>query len=252
MNLTQHLSKLKYLKLLLILLIFQSCDESSLTGSDLNDLEKLRVNISIKDGNKRNSLNSVTLRLTDGEKQIINENITILLNDSPLNLFVKKELYYTKKSFYTTDSLRRKESYYFEIILPDSTRHPLAFIKPTVRSNEARFNFSKQNSINEDFKLEWENINTPTFVEIWKRVHEKEEPNRHSGGPYSETTIHHITNSENGSYTVPKSFYQDSLTIADYLTIRYSSEQNGLTNPKLMPSKILYSHSAQGSVELVE
>ncbi len=50
-------------------------------------------------------------------------------------------------------------------------------------------------------------------------MHKKDSPNAHSGGKYAESTIHHIIKDDSGNYSIQKSFYKDSLTIADYLTI---------------------------------
>jgi len=84
---------MKYYIIILLLFTLQSCDVSTLTNKGISNLGNLRVSILITDGNKNNSLNSITLKLTDGKKQIINENIKILLNNSPLDLNVKQELY---------------------------------------------------------------------------------------------------------------------------------------------------------------
>ena len=90
---------MKYRTLILLLFIFSGCDVSTISDVDAKNITKLKVNILIQDGNKLNSLNSIKVFLTDGKKQIINEDIKIILNDSPLNLFVQNELYYTKKIF---------------------------------------------------------------------------------------------------------------------------------------------------------
>ena len=111
---------MKYYGVLFVLFLFSSCDVSTLSNADASDLAKLKVNILIQDGNKSDALDYIKVKLTDGKKQIINENISILINDLPLDLYVKDDLYYTKTSFYKTDSLARKEAYYFEIILPIS------------------------------------------------------------------------------------------------------------------------------------
>lgn len=127
---------MKYYQLIFILLLFASCDVSTLTNKDVSNLGNLSIHVLITDGDKSDDLNNIKLRLTDGKKQIINEDIKVLLNDLPLELYVKNQLYYTKKSFYTTNDRTRKEAYYFEIILPDSSRHPLAYIQPKKRSED--------------------------------------------------------------------------------------------------------------------
>jgi len=87
------------------------------------------------------------------KKQIINEKIKVLLNGKPLELYVKQELYYTKTSFYRDANLERRDSYYFEIILPDSTRHPLAYLKPLKKSDSAKFYIPKKAYSNKNVTL---------------------------------------------------------------------------------------------------
>jgi len=131
---------MKYYSILFILFVFNSCDNVSiLSNSDASNLAKIKVNITIKDGTKKNSLDYVKVKLSDGKKQIINKNIKILLNSKPLELFVRQGNYYEKHAYYGTDDLLRNESYYFEIILPDSSKYPLAFIKPLKRRDNADY-----------------------------------------------------------------------------------------------------------------
>ncbi|NQY29457.1 MAG: hypothetical protein HRT69_08295 [Flavobacteriaceae bacterium] len=244
---------MKYYSILFILFVFSSCNVSTLSNSDATNLAKMKVNITIQDGTKKNSLDYIEVKLSDGKKQIINKNIKIILNNKPLELFVRQGNYYDKYPWYGTDDLLRNESYYFEIVLPDSTKYPLAFIKPLKRRDNAKFNIPKKNSKNKDLKLEWENINSLTNVEIWKIVHLKAKPNMHSGGRYAETTIHHTINTESGKYTVPKLFFEDSLTITDYLIIRLSSKESGLINPELiLNSKISYTYLVEKTIDLEE
>ena len=230
-----------------------SCDVSTISETDTNNISKLKVNIYIQDGPEGDFSNQIKVELTDGKKQIINEKIKILLNEKPLELFVKDELYYTKKSFYRTPKFQASDSYYFKIILPDSTIYPLAFFKPLKKRDSTRFLIPKQNSRNEDFTLEWKNVNSKTTLEIWKLVHHKKNIREHSGGRYAKSTITNTINSKNGKYTVPRSYFEDSLSVADYLKVRINNQENGLINPKLLyTSTIIYNYTIEETINLKE
>jgi len=239
--------------LILSLFILFSCDVSSISESDINKISKFKVNIYIYDGDKDHLLNKLRVKLSDGKKQIINEKIKILLNGKPLELYVKQELYYTKTSFYRATNLLRNDSYYFEIILPDSTKYPLAFVKPLKKSDSAKFYIPKKNSYNENVTLEWKNIKTPTKLEVWKLVHNKKNINQHSGGRYAASTIIDNINSKSGKYTIPKSFFEDSLTVANYLNVRLNRKENGLISPNLLGnSSITYNYTIEETIHLKE
>ncbi len=204
---------MRYYKTLFLLLLFQSCNTTTLSKEEANNISNIHVEILIEDGDNETSLNKVSAYLSNGEKRIINKNIKILLNEKPLDLFVRTGNYYDKHPVYYTDDLSRKEAYYFEIILPDSTKYPIAYIKPSKITSE--FNCSENISLDNDFILDWNTNNVLANMELWKLVHQKDNPNMHSGGRYAESTLHYTINTKKGSYKVPKSFYKDSLTVAD-------------------------------------
>ncbi len=243
----------KYYIILLILFVFSSCDVSTLSSKDTNNINKLKVNIFIQEDNKEDLLQQIKVRLTDGKKQIINEKIKISLNGKPLELFVRQGNYYDKHSYYSTDDLLRSESYYFEIILQDSTKYPLAFLKPLKRSDSAEFNIPKNSYQNKDITLKWKNINTPTKLEVWKLVHLKKNNNEHSGSRHAETKIIETLNSKSGTYTIPKSFLIDSLTVTDYLKVRINKQEKGLVNSKLLlNSSITYNYTTEDTIDIIE
>ncbi|MCF6279656.1 MAG: hypothetical protein L3J14_04850 [Flavobacteriaceae bacterium] len=244
---------IKYYSILCILFIFSACDVSTLSDEDTKNISKFKVHIFIEDGNKENLLDEIKVRLSDGKKQIINEKIKILLNGEPLELFVKQELYYTKTSFYRDTNLARRNSYYFEIILPDSTKHPLAFLKPLKRSDSAKFYIPKTNYNNEDLTLEWKNINTPTTLEILKSVHLKNNSKKHSAGRIAEARIKETINTKSGKHTISKSFFKDSLTVTNYLKVIFNRLENGLINQNLLKnSSITYNYTIEETINIKE
>ncbi len=244
---------MKYYKLILILLIFSGCDVSTLSDEDTKNISKLKVNILIQDGTKDQSLNLIKVNLTDGEKQIINEKIKILLNGKPLELFVRTGNYYDKTSYYATDDLLRSESYYFEIILPDSSNYPLAYIKPNKIPTE--FNFPKNISINKDFILKWTKLNTPFEFEYIKGVEYERETGQADNvtrSGYDGKRIDTLT-SKVGEYIIPKSYFIVSKQRTKWLRATLSSKEAGLINPNLFKnSSITYNYTIEKIIDVKE
>lgn len=137
---------MKYIQILCIVWILQSCTTVTLSELEVNNITSFQVKIMIEDGGDEKSLNKIAAYLSDGEKKITNQNIKILCNDEPLDLFVRIGNYYDKYPVYTTDDLLKRASYYFEMVLPNGRKHPLAFIKP-VQNDSVRSSIS-ENDLN--------------------------------------------------------------------------------------------------------
>ena len=198
---------MKFYKIISFLLIFISCNTTTLSEEEANDISNLRVEIFIVDGTEKKSLNHINAFIYKGNKKIINKNIEIQLNGKPLELFVRQGNYYDRYPVYSTKDLIRRESYYFEITLPDSSKYPLAYIKPAEITTT--FNFPENIDLDQDFVFDWKKNNLVADLEIWKGVHEKNNPNSHSGGRYAASTIHHTIKKNTESFNVQKSFYED-------------------------------------------
>jgi len=244
---------MKFYTTIFFFLLFFSCDVSFVSIKNAKDISKIKVSIYIEDGVKDKSLDHIMVKLSDGKKQIINKGIRILLNSEPLELFIKEELYYTKLSYYKSNNLLRKDSYYFEIILPDNTKYPLAFIKPITEIEKTKFLIPEKIFRNENFSIEWENEKSTSQIEIWKLVHLKTNVNEHSGGRYAKSTIIDTLRTKQGNYIVPSSYYEDSLSIADYLKVRLDHQEKGLINPKLLKnSEITYNYTFEKTINIIE
>jgi len=238
--------------LLLILFVFCSCDVS--TNPNVINSVKMKVNITIQDGTNKNTLNYIKVKLSDGKKQIINKNIKILLNNNPLELFVRQGNYYDTYSHYGTsygtDELLRKDYYYFELILPDSTKLPLAFIKPNKIST--KFNIPKNISTDEDFVLKWTKLDAPYEFEYIKGLlYERKEDNI-TESSYAGKHIDTLTTKE-GKYLIPKSYFTDSLNRTKRLETKLTRKENGLINPCLLKSStIKYHHIIERTIYIKE
>ena len=241
---------MKYFTILIAFFFLQSCEVSLISDEKASDLRNLEARILITTmGSGENATDYIALYLSDGKKQIINDNIKILLNNVPMILVVTHKPFYQKSSVYTTDELTQSAAYYFEIILPDGTKHPLAFIKPFKRN--AAFHIPKSVPINEDLTFTWEELNFSPNVEIWKSSGSLKTPS--GSNRFSAAAIHYTIESASGSYTLPKSFYKDSLSLADYVHIRVSDVADGLMNDKLLQdSEISHTYEIEKTVLLLK
>ncbi|MEO9891168.1 hypothetical protein [Aurantibacter sp.] len=236
-------------KLLLFLvsyLFLNSCNVSTLSKKDLQDLSKIKVSITIDDGIKENGLDQIKVLLTDGVKQIIENDIKILLNDKELELSVTQEMLLNKTSFYKAPSLIRASSYYFEIILPDKSRHPLAYIKPYNNNLCAKFNLPSHLPKNEDFILKWTDLNTPHQIELVNS------PESNLNNKSLRTTFNYngalkdTLYSSSGEYIISKSFFNDTAINSKNLAIKLNREELGMTNPLLLENSIItYTHTIE-------
>lgn len=240
---------MKYYKLILIALVLSSCDVSTLSKSEEITLEKIKVNIHISQDTKK--VNYLKVKLTDGKKQIINKNIKVLLNNMPLELYVKNNLYYTKTSYYTASNFAKNNFYYFELILPNETKHSLAFIKPKTENETVIFNIPDSLAVNKDFVIRWKQLNTPHQIEIIKDDEAKHQviKNRIEYG-FIVKPLKKLTKKA-GKYTIPKAYIKDSLTTAKYFDIVLSRKEYGLINSSLLKnSEITYHHSIEKKIHL--
>ncbi len=250
----KHNQITKYFYLLVFLLFITGCDVSSLSDEEITDLSIIKAEIIIKE--TYNGSNEIKVFLSDGCKQIISKNIKVKVNGNLLELWVIDELYYTTKSYYTNYTTKpnvfhseeifpRSNSYYFEIILPDSTVYPLAYIKPINKSDmdSIQINIPEIISRDKNFVLKWQNlnINHPVQLTIDKYSENKEIKENDTIPPPTIISLHKTINATKGQYVIPTSFFEDALTIAEFFKIKINYENSGLINPELIRgSNILY------------
>ncbi|MHA7058821.1 hypothetical protein ACWGOQ_0016470 [Aquimarina sp. M1] len=244
---------MRYVTTLFILFVIYSCDVSLISDKNARNIKKLKAYILIHDGDKEKELNYIKVIVSDGKKKIINEDIKIIMNGSPLYLYIKDELYFTKTSYYTTDDVVRSDSYYFEIVLPDKTKYPLAYIKPIQQKKKTTFEIPLKASRDEGFSLSWRHLYTPAELEILKGVKYKNKTTDNSTKSGYDRKRTDTLKTEIGEYVIPTSYFEDSLTIATHFSIRLNQKESGLTNPKLLSSsKIIYNYSFEKRIEFIE
>ena len=236
-----------YFGLLVIVFIFGSCDVSTFSNTDVVDLDKLNVIINIQNSNKTSKRGYLKVKLSDGNKQIINKNIHVLLNNIPLDLYVKDNLYYTKTSYYKTDRVLNDSAYYFEIILPDSTRYPLAFIKPRVKDAAVKFTIPEHITSKEELVLTWEQLKTPHQLQLVneKKYHVMKNTIEYG---YVVKPIDTLTQKK-GAYVISKPSIGEPITIEKEINVVLSRKEVGLMNAQLLKnSSITYHQIIQKTV----
>ncbi len=238
---------MKHFKILLLFLGIQSCDTTE-TKKDwyLPNIEKderlanISVNIFLGDDNDPDRLTNIDLRTLDGG--LMNNKNTILLNNQPFELVTRKSNFYISYSQYELDdNFLKNEDYLFEIILEDSSRHTLAYIKPRKDYQDLNYNIPENFSKNEKLEVKWEDIYTPTRLKIQKDILYKEYqktiyPNMH--GYYHEIT------EKSGSHSVDMMKLKDSSEIIVGIRANFSTEERGKVNPNLKAGSRLFYRNA--------
>lgn len=241
---TCHLmKKLHFIVLSCLILLLASCDVSSISDEKLNEISNIKANIYMEYDVISGERSDLLVYITDGEDQIINPNLKVYVNDSLMNLRVRQDMYYTKKSWYTIDDLPNVESYYFQIVTPDSVKHALAFIKPSALPENLHFELPKKHTSTQDLTLHWEHILTPATLRIWQETAE-----------YGEGKIMEDITETTGNYSIPHTyFHKDSTGLVSYVSIRLNHRETGLVNPKLMQgSNILCDFKIEQDVDIEE
>lgn len=245
----KHNQTIKYFYLLFIWLFLAGCDVSCLSDKEFTDLSVIKAKILIEETYSK--FNKIKVFISDGEKQIINENIKVKVNGNFLKLLVINELYYTTSSYYTNiitkkdksgadyfgEIFPRSNSYYFEIILPDSTVYPLAYIKSLNQDDMDSIQISTPKTISktEDFILKWHNLNNPFQLTIGKGTLNKETKVFSTSACKTHLIKTAIAiNSKNGEHLISASSFEDSLKITEYLDFNFYYENSGLISPDLM------------------
>ena len=83
-------------------------------------------------------------------------------------------------------------------------------------------------------------------MKIIKKIQVKEKQTKNvTDYGYSERHIDTLK-TKIGKYIIPKSYFEDSLSIAKHLEIELNRNENGLTNPQLLRhSNIVYNHKIE-------
>lgn len=241
---TCHLmKKLHFIVLSCLILLLASCDVSSISDEKLNKISNIKANIYMKYDLISGERNNLLVYITDGDKQIINPNLKVYVNDSLMSLSVRQDMYYTKKSWYAIDDLPDAESYYFQIVTPDSIKHALAFIKPSALPENLHFDLPKTHISSKNFTLYWEHILTPSTLRIWQETAE-----------YGEGKIMEDITETTGNYTIPQTYFRkDSTRLISYFNVRLNHRETGLVNPKLMQgSDILCNFKIEQDIDIEE
>ncbi|MFD1552604.1 hypothetical protein DNU06_15460 [Putridiphycobacter roseus] len=239
---------MKYIQILLLLLLFQQCTETIadkdkyfLDSAKDERLANIYVNIFIGDNNSDpEKFKVIHLEVFDHGKK--NNKNTILINNQAFNLATVKSNYYTTYSYYQLSENKKERDYLIEIILADSSRHQLAYIKPRQDYTDIDYAVPKKFTAAENLSLTWEGIYVPTVLNIKKEIYDKKYAHALHRNAYQKDYIYnHELTTKNGSYIVDKSAFEDSLTVTVGLSISFRVRENGAINPSLQSgSQFIY------------
>lgn len=231
------------IRILLLFLITLSCTK---TKKDKNQyianiekderLANIYFNLYITDNNDSKNLIRTNLRALDNGK--MNSKNTFLLNNKPFQIVTRKSNYYISYSEYVLNKSRKDQDYLFEVILADSSRHTLAYIKPRSDYQDLNYMVPEYFSYGTNLELKWENIYVPTNLKIQKDIYETIYERKYPDAPYRNT---HFKNHEydykitdkNGSYTINKSALKDSLEVTVRVKAIFEHREKGKLNPNL-------------------
>jgi len=231
---------MKYINILLLTLIIQSCSKTEKTkyleNIEVDErLASISANIYITDDNHPEKLSAIELNVYDGGR--FNSKNTILLNNQPFILETRKSNYYKSYSSYKLKKYKKDEAYLFEIILEDSSRHTLAYIKPRKDYMDLNYIIPKHFSSDENLELKWENIYIPTELRINKETYERKHPQYIL--PKTHEYGYKITN-KSASYIIDKSAFSDSLEVTVEIKARFIVREKGRINPNLSSGSLIY------------
>ncbi|MDY8135375.1 hypothetical protein [Aquimarina sp. 2201CG5-10] len=228
---------LRKLSPLLILFVI-SCNTSSLSKKNTVDLSEIGSSIEINQDPYDHNKNQISVLLFDYKgKQIGNDKIKILVNKQELDLDIKEELYYTKKIRYKGGNIPVTDSFDFEIKLPDGSIFPLSYTKAIQTIQKDNILFKEEIPLDLETKITWKEMKEFNNLIIWKSYN-LNNTNSTKGGRYDKSTLH-LKIKENGSHIVPVSYYKDSISTINYLSIEFQSIKSGLIHPDLIPNSNL-------------
>lgn len=233
------------IRILLLLLSFftLSCtktkkDKNLYIANIENDerLANIYFNLYITDNNDSNNLIRTSLRALDDGK--MNDKNTFLLNNKPFSMVTRQSNYYISYATYVAHEYIKNQDYLFEVILADSSRHTLAYIKPRNDYQDLNYMIPKHFSYDTNLELKWENIYLPTSLEIQKEIYETIFERKYPDAPHRNTHFknhdygYKITD-KSGSYTINKSSLKDSLEVTVGIKAIFEHREKGRLNPNL-------------------
>ncbi|MBU2997568.1 hypothetical protein KO500_14055 [Cellulophaga baltica] len=231
------------IRILLLLLFTLSCNKTvkdkNLYIANIESDERLAniyFNLYITKNNDSTNLIRTSLRALDNGK--MNSKHTFLLNNKPFEVVTRKSNYYISNSEYVPNEFTKNQDYLFEVILADSSRHTLAYIKPRDDYQDLNYKIPKHFSFNKNLVIKWENIYLPTNLEIQKEIYEpifeKKYPNApHRNTYYKDHEYGHKITDRSGSYTIDKFSLKDSLEVTVGIKAIFEHREKGRLNPNL-------------------
>lgn len=229
MNRKLELSAMRLFIVLGFALLAISCNESTLTNKDLQDVTVINAKIEINQSLGKQGDNYTIVELYDiDNNEIRNDTVKLFINGSKCDYTIKNGLYYTKDYYYYNQNIAPiNNKYKLEIELPNGKRFFLAEIdalKPVKEQDVLR---AKSGSLDKNFAFSWKNMGDVNQLIIEKSIitTKPEEPNITTYNSELDT----IDIKANGIYVIPKASKNTQVSILNFI-----ANQTGTVNPDLL------------------
>lgn len=229
MNRKLELSALRLFTVLCFALLSISCNQSSLTNKDLQDVTVINAKIEINQSLEKQGDNYTIVELYDADNnEIRNDTVKLFINGSKYNYTVKKGLYYTEDYYYYNENIAPiNNKYKLEIELPNGKRFFLAEIDALKQIKEQDVLHAKNGNLDQNFDFSWKNMGDVNQLIIEKSIKtiKPEEPNITTYNSELDT----INIKANGNYVIPKASKNKQVSILNFI-----ANQTGTVNPELL------------------
>ncbi|MFD2286394.1 hypothetical protein GJU39_00535 [Pedobacter petrophilus] len=212
-----------------IALLIVSCNQSTLTNKDLQDINVISAVIDIHQSLEKQNENNATVELYDSERhEIRNDTIKVFINGSKFDYTVENGLYYTKDYYYYNQNFEPIDNKYkLEIELPNGKRFFLAEIMVLKPVKAQDVLCAKNGNLDKDFAFSWKNMGDVNQLIIEKSI-KTTNPKEPTVTTYN-SDMDTLKISNAGSFVIPKAGKNEQVSILNFI-----ANQIGTLNPKLL------------------
>ena len=231
---------LQFVVLAIVVLIVSSC-KSPLSEGKADDISVIRAEIDMTQDLSNQKVNQATVRLFDKDgKEIKNPAIKIKVNNIPLALSTKKELYYIESSAYVKDSIPVSSTYSFEIMLTNGKTYSLGSVAPLKEVDAKTIKVNDTGNYNDDLVINWNNLKDVNKLSIMKSVLLSNSTKTEQNYAYESLGERKISGS--GNYVIPKSTYVTKASTISTLELKFIALKPGKINGELLEGSSINIH----------
>jgi hypothetical protein len=240
------LKNLTFIIVVLSILGFSAC-QSRLSNGSIEDISLIGADIKIDQDPYNKNDNDVVIELFDEDgHRISNDSVKIIVNNVEIDIHHKQGLYYNDESSYRLSNVPVEGTYRIEIKLTDKKNYLLGEIDALKEEQDADINCKEEADINKDFTIKWNNLRNIDELSVMTSVLLKK---KDTNVTYYDSRPEKILKiGSQGSFTVPRSEFIDSISTISILSFKFRTARIGRMNPKLARnSKITISTAIERS-----